>query len=87
MQITAQLNEESAAKLQRLQSLTQMSAEEILGQGIDLVEQQQSELWRHHSNAILNSDFVGCLKNAPEDLATNYKSYLMDALEEKHRAS
>ncbi len=87
MQITAHLNEERAAKLERLQSLTQLSTEEILGQGIDLVEQQQAELWQNYSNAILSSDFVGCLKDAPEDLATNYKAYLMDALEKKHRAS
>lgn len=87
MQVTAQLDEERTAKLKRLQLLTQLSAEEILNQGIDLVEQQQTELCREHSDAILNSDFVGCLKDAPEDLATNYKAHLMDALEKKHRAS
>ena len=40
MQVTAQLDDERVAKLTRLQSLTQLSAEETLGQGIDLVEQQ-----------------------------------------------
>ena len=85
MQVTAQLDDERAAKLKRLQSLTQLSAEEILSQGIDLVEQQQTELWQERSDAVLNSDFVGCLKDAPEDLATDYKAYLMDALEEEPR--
>ena len=40
MQVTAQLDDERVAKLTRLQSLTQLSAEETLSQGIDLVEQQ-----------------------------------------------
>ena len=40
MQVTAQLDKRRAAKLTRLQSLTQLSAEETLSQGIDLVEQQ-----------------------------------------------
>ena len=40
MQVTAHLDEERAAKLTRLQSLTQLSAEETRSQGIDLVEQQ-----------------------------------------------
>ena len=80
MQVTAQLYEERTAKLKRLQSLTRLSAEEILTQGIDLVEQQQTELCRESSDAILNGNFVGCLKDVPEDLATNYEAYLMDAL-------
>jgi len=86
MQVTAQLDEERAAKLKRLQSLTQLSAGEILSQGIDLVEQQQTELCRSRADAILNSGFVGCLKDAPEDLATNYRQYFAEVMQEKYDA-
>lgn len=86
MQVTAKLDEERAAKLKRLQSLTQLSAEEILSRGIDLVEQQQVELCRERSDAILNSGFVGCLKDAPEDLATNHRQYFAEAMQEKYDA-
>ena len=86
MRVTAQLDEERTAKVRRLQSLTQLSAAEIVRQGIDLLDYQQSEHSRERLDAILSSGFVGCLQDAPEDLAINYKAYLMDALEEKHRA-
>ena len=86
MRVTAQLDEERTAKVRRLQSLTQLSAAEIVRQGIDLLDCQQAERSRVRLDAILSSGFVGCLQDAPEDLATNYKSYLMDALAEKHRA-
>lgn len=86
MRVTAQLDEERTAKLRRLQSLTQLSAAEIVRQGIDLLDSRESELCRERLDAILASDFVGCLKDAPEDLASNYKAYLMDALEKKYRA-
>lgn len=86
MRVTAELSEEHASKLRRLQSLTQLSAAEIIRQGIDLLDCQQSERNWERLDAILSSGFVGCLQDAPEDLATNYKDYLTDALEEKHRA-
>ena len=86
MKVTAQLDEERAAKVRRLQSLTQLSAAEIVRQGIDLLDNHQSERCRTRLDALLSSDFVGCVQDAPEDLATNYKAYLTDALEEKHHA-
>lgn len=91
MQITAQLDEERAEKLQRLQSLTQLSAEEILSRGIDLVEQQemdrqQVERCRERLESILDSGFVGCLKDAPEDLSANYRRYFAEAMQEKYDA-
>ena len=86
MRVTAQLDEDHTAKLRRLQSLTQLSAAEIVRQGIDLLDGQQAERCRERLDAILASDFVGCVTDGPEDLASNYKDYLMDALEKKHRA-
>ena len=84
MRVTTQLDEERTAKLKRLQSLTQLSAEEILSLGIDLVEQQQAGRCRERLDAILTSGFVGCLKDAPEDLATNYRRYFAEAMQEKY---
>lgn len=86
MRVTAKLDEERTEKVRRLQSLTQLSAAEIVRQGIDLLDCQQSEFSRERLDAILSSSFVGCLQDAPEDLATNYKAYLADDLAEKHRA-
>ena len=86
MRVAAELDDERAAKLRRLQSLTQMSAAEIVRQGIDLLDCQQEERCRDRLDAILASDFVGCLKDGPEDLASNYKDYLTDDLEKKYRA-
>ncbi len=86
MRVTAQLDEERTAKVRRLQSLTRLSAAEIVRQGIDLLDRQQLERGQERLDAILSSGFVGCLQDAPEDLATNYKAYLTDALAEKHRA-
>lgn len=86
MQVTAQLDEKRTEKLRRLQSLTQLSAEEILSRGIDLVEQQQAERCRERLDAILNSGFVGCLQDAPEDLATNYRQYFTEVMQEKYDA-
>lgn len=51
-----------------------------------MMDRQQSARSREPLDAILSSGFVGCLQDAPEDLATNYKAYLTDALAEKHRA-
>lgn len=86
MRVAAELDDERAAKLRRLQSLTQMSAAEIVRQGIDLLDGQQEDRCRERLDAILSSDFVGCLEDGPEDLASNYKDYLTDDLEKKYRA-
>ena len=86
MRVTANLDEECAAKLRRLQSLTQLSAAELVRLGIDRLDCERAEHDRGRLDALLSSGFVGCLPDAPEDLATNYKDYLTDALEDRHRA-
>lgn len=85
MRINARLDDDRVEKLKQLQSLTQLSASEIVKRAIDLLYQQQAGRPREKLNALLSSDFVGCAEG-PEDLATRYKHYLTRDLENKHGA-
>ncbi|MCY3586410.1 MAG: type II toxin-antitoxin system VapB family antitoxin [Acidimicrobiaceae bacterium] len=73
------LDVECAAKLDRLQSTAEMSASEIIGWGIELVEQWHAERCRERLDAVLASGFVGCLSAAPSDLAQDHRRYLDEA--------
>lgn len=85
MRINARLDDDRVKKLKQLQSLTQLSASEIVKRAIDLLYRQQAGRPREKLNALLSSDFVGCAEG-PEDLATRYKHYLTRDLENKHGA-
>lgn len=85
MRINARLDDDRVEKLKQLQSLTQLSASEIVKRAIDLLYRQQAGRPREKLNALLSSDFVGCAEG-PEDLATRYKHYLTRDLEHKHGA-
>lgn len=73
------LDAECTVKLERLQSTAEMSASEIIGWGIELVEQWHAESCRERLDAVLTSEFVGCLAAAPSDLAQNHRRYLDEA--------
>ena len=75
MRINARLDDERAEKLNQLQSLTQLSASEIVKRAIDFLHRQQVRRSRERLDALLSSDFVGCAEG-PEDLAGRYKQYL-----------
>ena len=85
MRINARLDDDRVEKLKQLQSLTQLSASEIVKRAIDLLYRQQAGRPREKLNALLSSDFVGCAEG-PEDLATRYKHYLTRDIENKHGA-
>lgn len=85
MRINARLDDDRVEKLKQLQSLTQLSASEIVKRAIDLLYRQQAGRPREKINALLSSDFVGCAEG-PEDLATRYKHYLTRDLENKRGA-
>ncbi len=68
-----------ATQLERLREATEMSAAEIVDLGLDLLEQHLSEQHRSRAAAVLSSAFVGCLPEAPSDLALNYRSYLAES--------
>jgi len=85
MRINARLDDDRVKKLKQLQSLTQLSASEIVKRAIDLLYRQQAGRPREKLNALLSSDFVGCAEG-PEDLATRYKHYLTRDLENKRGA-
>ena len=85
MRINARLDDDRVEKLKQLQSLTQLSASEIVKRAIDLLYRQQAGRPREKLYALLSSDFVGCAEG-PEDLATRYKHYLTRDLENKHGA-
>lgn len=80
------LDPDCAAKLERLQSAAEMSASEIVGWGIDLVEQWHAEHCREQLDAVLASGFVGCLSAAPSDLAQGHRRYLDEAFGAPHDA-
>lgn len=85
MRINARLDDDRVEKLKQLQSLTRLSASEIVKRAIDLLYRQQAGRSREKINALLLSDFVGCAEG-PEDLATRYKHYLTRDLENKRGA-
>ena len=84
MRVTARLDEQRSRDLKRLQALTRLSVEEILNRGIDLVAQQQADQRCEQPAAIASSRFVGCLQDAPEDLASDYRRYLAEIMREEH---
>lgn len=73
------LDAECAAKLERLVSTAEMSASEVIGWGVELVEQWHAERCRERLDAVLTSGFVGCLSATPSDLAQNHRLYLDEA--------
>ena len=83
MRVNARLDDERAEKLRQLQSLTRLSAREIVKRAIDLLHRHQSGRSRDKLDALLSSDFVGCA-TGPADLASQYKRYLTRDLEDKH---
>ena len=83
MRVSARLDDERAEKLRQLQSLTRLSASEIVKRAIDLLHRYQSERSRDKLDALLSSDFADCA-NGPADLASQYKRYLRRDLEDKH---
>ena len=83
MRINARLDDERAEKLKQLQSMTRLSASEIVKRAIDLLHRQQVRRSTERLDALLSSDFVGCAEG-PEDLADRYKQYLAQDLEDKH---
>ena len=83
MRINARLDDERAEKLSRLQASTRLGTSEIVRRAIDLLYRQQTERSRNRVDDLLSSDFIGCAEG-PEDLASNYKHYLTQSLDDKH---
>ena len=83
MRINARLDDERAEKLSRLQVSTRLGTSEIVKRAIDLLYRQQTERSRNKVDDLLSSDFIGCAEG-PEDLASNYKHYLTQSLDDKH---
>jgi len=67
------------SRVERLRSVTQMSADEVIDLGIDLVERQVVERSRFQAATLLSSAFVGCLPEAPNDLAANHRRHLAES--------
>lgn len=71
-----------SVKLEQLQAVTGLSEGEIIGLGLDLVEKQHEQRCRHRLDDLLASPFLGCLQDAPEDLADNHRHYLDETFAE-----
>ena len=65
-----------AVRLEQLQAVIGLSESEIIGLGLDLVEKQLEQRCRDRLDDLLASPFIGCLQNAPEDLAEGHRRYL-----------
>ncbi len=85
MRINARLDDDRAEKLRQLQTSTRLGTSEIVRRAIDLLHRQRTENSRRKMDDLLSSDFVGCAEG-PEDLASDYKRYLTESLEDKHGA-
>ena len=75
--------DESSDKLEQLQAALGLSESEIIDRGLDLVEKQHAQRCRDRLDAVLASPFVGCLQDAPEDLADNHRRYLDETFGEQ----
>ncbi|MCY3688952.1 MAG: CopG family transcriptional regulator [Gammaproteobacteria bacterium] len=85
MRINARLDEECAAKLRQLQSVTRKGVSDLVKQAIVLLHRHELNRPTQRLDDLLASDFIGCAAG-PEDLASNYKHYLTEGLERKHGA-
>ena len=87
VRINARLDEQAANDLQFLrEALGNKSITEVLKYSLRQVAQdlrhqaeakRQKEIWK-------KSGLIGCIKNGPEDLSTNYKKYVAEYLDEKY---
>ena len=85
MRINARLDDERAEKLKQIQASTRLGTSEIVRQAIDLLHRQRVDQSRKKIDDLLSSDFIGCAEG-PEDLASDYKRYLTQSLDDKHGA-
>ena len=83
MRINARLDEEHSQKLDILRKQTNLSVSDLMKQAIDLMYSIHQAEPKKRLKALLASDFVGC-SHGPEDLSTDYKSYLAKELEKKY---
>ena len=86
MRVNARLDETLAAKLSRLQSLTGLSASDVLKRAIDCLHKEHMASVQNRLDSLLSSEFIGCAEG-PQDLASEYKRYLASDLAEKHGPS
>lgn len=73
---------EHSGRLEDLQAALGISEGEIIGLGLDLVERELERRCRDRLDDLLASQFVGCLQDAPEDLADNHRRYLNETFGE-----
>ena len=83
MRVNARLDESVAAKLSELQSLTGLSASDVLKRAIDCLHREHLASVHNRLHDLLSSDFIGCAAG-PRDLAKEYKQHLTEDLAEKH---
>ena len=68
MRVNARLDDQRAEKLRLIQSLTGMSASDVLKHAIDLLHERQVAHAEARVDALLTSDLIGC-SDGPDDLA------------------
>lgn len=76
-------DEAHSARLEKLQEVMGLSESEIIGLGLDLVEQRHEQRCRDRLDDLLASPFVGCLQGAPEDLSESHRRYLDETFGEQ----
>jgi uncharacterized membrane protein YccC len=87
LRINARLDEQTASDLQFLREvLGDKSITDVLKYALQQVAQdlrdrarakRQKQLWQ-------DSGLIGCIQDAPADLAVNYKHYVAEYLDEKY---
>lgn len=85
MEIQIQLDDDRARKLAHIQEQTQQDLADLVGEVID---RQYARLQAPRKSAFeifRESGFIGCIKDAPPNLSSNYKAVIREYLEEKHR--
>ena len=79
MRVDVRLDEASAGKLSRLQTLTGLSAGDVLEQAIECLHKEHMASVQNRLDSLLSSEFIGCAEG-PRNLASAYKQYLANDL-------
>lgn len=85
MKVEIQLDGDRARKLAYIQEQTQQDLAELVGEAIDRQYEQLQAPKKSTFEIFRESGFIGCIKDAPPNLSSNYKTVIHEYLEEKYR--
>jgi S-ribosylhomocysteine lyase LuxS involved in autoinducer biosynthesis len=83
LRINARLDEKAANDLKFLKDSTDTTNTEALKAALHFYAEHLRNEAQRSKQALLDSGFIGCFEG-PEDLSTNYKKYVAEAIDAKY---